>query len=158
MNTLQEAINNIMMYYVVFFAITVLAILISFCCKKRNKTYIFGIVLILFSISYFFTSVIPFIQDYMHNRITVTEGYYENVIGGADSSFSSSFGVYSVTLETEEKEIHLRTAPGNKEVFVLGRHYVRAYYLPKSKILLYIELQEGQKTGDGSVVPTEKTE
>lgn len=134
----QDAIQKILIYYIVSISVILLGIAFAFLGKKSNKTWPYGFGL-LFALILFINGFIPFTKDSMCGNIVVAQGYYENKIGGRKSSSSHIAGIYSVTLETDSGVIQLSTAPGNKEVFILGRHYVTAYYLPESKTLLYIE-------------------
>ena len=81
-----------------------------------------------------------FVRDYAKNEIVVQEGEYENSTTGRRNTHSRQIGLKGVAFKTETEELRLTTVPGYKDVFVEGKHSVRAYYLAESKILLYIEI------------------
>ena len=153
----QEAMKQTLEYKVGILVLILVCIIVSFVGKKAYKTYLYGIGLcVLLALNIILT--IPFIKDYSKGNIVVKEGFYENLIGGRKSSFSHRVGTYGVSLYTDEGEIRLTTAPGKKDVFIIGKYYVKAYYLSESKTLLHIEFLATEGQWDGSPVPIEKTQ
>lgn len=134
----QIAMDQMLVFYVVEISIMVVCIGFSLFGRKSNTTYPFGIALCLLLVfqTYHF---VPFAREYANNEIVVQEGEYENSTIGRKNTPSRRIGLKGVTFKTEDEEIHLTTVPGYKDVFIEGNHYVRAYYLGESKILLYIE-------------------
>ena len=139
----QAVMDQMLVYYIGSYVFMAICIVASFTWRKADKTYLYGIAFcILAACQLYF--VVPFVVDYAENAIIVQEGEYENTTHG------NNHGLKTFILRTEKEEIKLTTALGYNDVFVEGKHYVRAYYLARSRILLHIEMR-GQ--GDGSVVP-----
>lgn len=145
MNYAQEALQQTLEHKIGLVVLILVGIIFCFVGKKATKNYLYVIAL-LFVLAVHVALLIPFIKDYKNNNIIVEQGYYENLIGGRKSSLSHIVGTYGVTLYTDSLELHLTTAPGKKDVFLIGKYPVIAYYLPESKILLHIEFldDEGQ--------------
>lgn len=137
----QVAMNQMLAYYIGIIITILVVIVLSFFGKKSAKTYPFGIalcIILVFQINLF----VPFLRDYVKNEIVVQECEYENSTAGRKNTHSRLIGLKSVTLNIENEEVMLTTVPGHKDIFVEGKHYVRAYYLAESKILLHIEMLE----------------
>lgn len=140
MSFAQLAMYRMLVYYIVMFISLIILAMLCFLKKKTSKTLLIGVgaCAILIVLVFLF---IPFTTDYNQGNIIVEMGYYENKLAGKGNNSSDVLGIYSVTLQTEDKTIELSTAPGQNHIFnITGRHYVKAYYLPTSKILLYIEI------------------
>lgn len=129
----QAAMNQTLVYYIVIYVAIAACVVFSFTWRKANKTYIFGIALCILAACRL-SSVVPFVADYTDNAIIVQEGEYENTTHGNNHGFKT------FTLKTEKEEIKLTAEIGYNDVFVEGKHYVRAYYLARSRILLHIEM------------------
>lgn len=139
MKCAQEAMNQMLVYNVGMLLTMIVGIVFSFTWRESNKTYPYGIALCLLA-AYHLYFFVPFIGEYAKSEIIVQEGEYENSTTGRRNTHSRFIGLKSVKLKTEKGELRLTTVPGYKNVFVEGKYNVRAYYLEKSKILLYIEI------------------
>ena len=140
-----SAMHNQGIYIIVLTLVLLSGILISILfpgktVKEQNKSAIFTIAFVLTIIAFTIFVTVPFAKDFFSNDIVIAQGTYSNVLGNQKKSSSGIAGIYSVTLNVGEEELKLTTAPGCNDVFVVGEYNVTAYYLPKSKTLLHIEI------------------
>ena len=139
----QLAMDQMLAYYIGIIIMIFAGAVLSFVGKKSAKTYPFGIALCLILV-WQINLFVPFIRDYARNEIVVQECEYENSSTGRKNTHSRLIGLKSVTLNIGDEEIMLTTVPGHKDIFIEGKYYVQAYYLPESMILLHIEILEPQ--------------
>lgn len=154
MNFAQLAMQRMLIYYIIML-ISLIILAISCFFKKSSKALLIGLSACAVLIVLFFL-FIPFATDYSRGSIIEETGYYENKLAGKGNTSSDVLGIYSVTLQTKNKTIALTTAPGQNHIFnISGKHYVKAYYLPLSKILLHIEIL-GMGEENTNIIPSMK--
>lgn len=143
MERVDISLNNTLSFYTISTAILILLFIfaILYVCnhrgKKSDRIAIITLVAMLFA-AFKLIDVGEFVTDYLSHDLVVVNGIYQN--SDRSSSHSRDLGFYSVTIETDNEELHLTTAPFNSDVFLLGTYDVVAYYAPRSEILLYIEI------------------
>lgn len=110
--------------------------------QRKHSTHQDGMLLLLLCIAiviYTVVNFVPFAAEYGAQSIIETEGIYTSVAQPKGTA-NSIVGIYSVTLDTDSGKLNLSTAPFKKDLFVEGSCYVKAFYLPRSKTLLHMEV------------------